>query len=274
MKSISGRGKLLLSIALGAFVFQACEDDPPLPTSVKKWDNIAISAKNELPKPAGRNEEGTATLELMSDNSLKYNFTINNLTAGDALSAAHIHPGTAGQNGGILINLNPTFSGAGATGTVTGLRQGQVDSLLNTPVYLNVHSTQVPSGLVRAQLDHIVEFAFDIPLSGANEVPAVTTTATGTAILRLTDDKILYSMVTVTGLETNDTLTASHIHRGAAGTNGPVRIFLANNKDEFGIPRVTTLVDSLYNILKSADPIYVNAHSKLRGPGVVRGQIR
>jgi len=275
MKSISGIGKLLLSITLGTFVIQACEHEAaPLPTSVKKWDNITINAKNEVPAPAGRTDEGTLTLELMSDNSLKYDFHIHNLAPSDALAAAHIHPGNAGQNGGILINLNPTFSGPGATGTVTGLRQGQVDSLLNTPVYFNLHSNQVPSGLVRAQLDHVVEFAYDINLSGTNEVPAVTTTATGKAVLRLTDDKILYSMVTVNGLETNDTLTVSHIHRGAAGANGPVRIFLCNNKDEFGIARSATLVDSLYNILKSTDPIYVNAHSKLRGPGVVRGQIR
>jgi hypothetical protein len=275
MKSISGTGKLLLSAAIGAFVLQACSsDDAPLPTSVKKWDALTLSAKNEVPAPAGRTEDGMVTLELMSDNSLKYDIMLHSIKAGDALTAAHIHPGNAGQNGGILINFNPTFNGLLASGTVTGLRQGQVDSLLNTPVYVNVHSNQVPSGLVRTQLDHTVTFAYDIALSGANENPAVTTTATGAAVLRLTDDKTLYSLVTVNGIETLDTLTASHIHRGAAGTNGPVRIFLAANKDEFGIPRTSTLVDSLYNILIGTDPIYVNAHSKLHGSGIIRGQIR
>jgi CHRD domain-containing protein len=275
MKSISGTGKLLLSIAIGAFVFQACSsDNAPLPTSVKKWDNVTISAANEVPAPAGRTETGTLSLELLSNNSLKYNIQVNNLTAGDALVAAHIHPGNAGTNGGVLINFNPTFTGGNASGTVTGLRQGQIDSLLNTPVYFNVHSNQVASGLLRAQLDHVVKFAYDINLSGANENPAVTTTATGKAVLRLTDDKTLYSLVTVNGIETNDTITVSHIHRGAAGTNGPVRIFLASNKDDFGIPKTAVLVDSLYNILIGTDPIYVNAHSKLHGSGLVRGQIR
>ncbi len=275
MNSISGTGKLLLSYAIGAFALQACSsDDAPLPTSVKKWDNVTISAANEVPAPAGRTETGTLSLELLSDNSLKYNIQVNNLKAGDALVAAHIHPGNAGSNGGVLINFNPTFTGGNASGTVTGLRQGQVDSLLNTPVYFNVHSTQVPDGLLRAQLDHVVQFAYDINLSGANENPAVTTTATGKAVLRLTDDKTLYSLVTVNGIETNDTITVSHIHRGAAGTNGPVRIFLANNKDDFGIPKSAVLVDSLYNILIGTDPIYVNAHSKLHGSGLVRGQIR
>jgi len=275
MKSISGAGKLLLSYAIGAFALQACSsDDAPLPTTVKKWDALTLSAKNEVPAPAGRTEDGMVTLELLSNNTLKYDIMLHSLKAGDALTAAHIHPGNAGQNGGVLINFNPTFNGLVASGTVTGLRQGQIDSLLNTPVYVNVHSTQVPGGLVRAQLDHNVVFAYDGALSGANENPAVTTTATGAAVLRLTDDKTLYSLVTVTGIETNDTITVSHIHRGATGTNGPVRIFLANNKDEFGVPRSSVLVDSLYNILIGTDPIYVNAHSKLHGGGIVRGQIR
>ena len=275
MKLISVSGKLLPLIAYAVFILQACKHEAaPLPTTVKKWDNLEITAANEVPAPAGRLEEGSLTLELMSDNSLKYDFHIHNLSPSDALVGAHIHPGNAGSNGGILINLNPTFQGPAAEGVVKGLRQSQVDSLLNTPVYFNVHSNQVPNGLARAQLDHTVTFAYDGVLSGANENPAVTTTATGTAVLRLTDDKTLYSLVTVNGIETNDTITVSHIHRGAAGTNGPVRIFLANNKNEFGVSRSTVLVDSLYNILISTDPVYVNAHSKLHGGGIVRGQIR
>lgn len=275
MKFISITGKLMPLIAFSVFVLQACKHEPaPLPTTVKKWDEVEILAVNEVPAPVGRTEEGSLTLELLSDNSLKYDFHLHNLSPSDALVAAHIHPGNAGSNGGILIDLHPTFNGAFAEGVVKGLRQGQIDSLLNTPVYFNVHSNQVPSGLARAQLDHEVKFAYDINLSGANENPAVTTTATGKAILRLTDDKTLYSMVTVNGIETNDTVTVSHIHRGAAGTNGPVRIFLAANKDEFGIPKTAVLVDSLYNILIGTDPIYVNAHSKLHGSGLVRGQIR
>jgi hypothetical protein len=242
-------------------------------TSVKKWDAIPMKAAFETPAPAGRLEEGEATLELMSDNSLKYDFHIHNLSPSDVLTAAHIHTGDAVTGGPVFINLNPTFAGPGANGVVKNLTAEQVDSLLHGKVYINVHSTQAAAGLVRGQMDAQVRFAMDIILSGNNESPAVATTASGLAILRLMNDDTLWSKVTVTGIETNDTFTVSHIHRGAAGTNGPVRIFLASSPADFGIVKKTFLVDSLKNMVLN-DPTYVNAHSKLKPGGKVRGQIR
>ncbi len=275
MKPSTGTRYLMyLLLPTMIFVFSCTHDSAPLPTSVKKWDALTIATKNEVPAPVGRSEEGEVTLELLSDNSLKFDFHIHNLTPGDALTSAHIHYGDAGtESGPVFINLNPSISGAGASGIVTGLRQGQIDSLQGSNVYFNVHSTQLPAGIARVQLDKKVEFAMDIPLSGANENPPVTTTATGLCILRLTDDKMLYSKITVSNIETNDTIRVAHIHRGAVGTNGQVRIFLAATIDDFGVWKTTTLVDSLYNMVKN-DPIYANAHSKLKGSGLVRGQIR
>jgi hypothetical protein len=263
-------GSVLLAILL-----QSCKHDSDSGAStLRKWSDVELKAVYEVPAPAGRNEEGEATIELLNDNSLKYTFHIHNLSPSDALTNAHIHAGDAGTSGGVLIPFNPSFIGAGATGTVTGLRQGQVDTLLNMPVYINVHSTQAPAGLVRAQLDKEMDYALDIPLSGANERPSpVTTTATGLAILRLTTDKTLYSNVTVSNLESNDTLTASHIHRGDATVAGPIRITLCSSKADFGVVKSQTLVDSLISILKN-DPCYANAHSKLHGPGLIRGQVR
>src|ERR1700754_3595404 len=87
-------------------VLQSCEHDPiPGPASIKKWDNIEMSSSYEVPAIAGRNEEGEASLELLSDNSLIYNFHIHNLTPGDVLTNAHIHAGDAGTSGGVLIDL-------------------------------------------------------------------------------------------------------------------------------------------------------------------------
>lgn len=245
----------------------------PPPTTVKKWDNILMKTIYEIPAPPNRTEEGELFLELLSDNSLKFDFHIHNLTPGDVLTAAHVHPGDAGTAGGVLINFAPTFVGGGATGTVANLRQGQIDTLLTMPVYFNVHSTQFPGGLVRGQLDKKIEFAMDIPLSGTNEVPAVSTTATGLATLRLTDDKTLYSTITVSNLESDDTLNVAHIHRGATGINGPVRIFLAASLADFGVQKTAQLPDSLYAMLRN-DATYVNAHTRRRPGGKVRGQIR
>lgn len=262
-------------VLLAIIMLQSCENDKDNgPTSVKRWDNIEMKAIYEVPAPPGRTEEGEASLELLANNSLKYNFNVQNLSAGDALTDAHIHVGDAGTSGPIFIPLNPTFSGAGASGTVTGLRQGQVDTLLGMPVYINVHTQQVPAGLVRGQLDKEIDFAADVALIGANERPTpVNTTATGLAILRLTTDKTLYSNVTVNNLESNDTLTAAHVHRGTADVAGPVRITLASSLADFGVVKTQTLADSLVTLLKN-DPTYVNAHSKRYPAGVVRGQIR
>jgi hypothetical protein len=105
-------------------------------------------------------------------------------------------------------------------------------------------------------------------------VPPVNTTATGLAILRLTSDKVLYSTVTVNNLESNDTLTVAHIHPGAVGTNGPPIIPLCNSLADFGVLKISNpLPDAQYNQLLY-DPMYVNAHSRRHGPGLVRGQIR
>jgi len=67
---------------------------------------------------------------------------------------------------------------------------------------------------------------FTAALTGANEVPAVTTTATGTAVFGVSvinDTIILSYRVDVAGM---DSTTAAHIHDGAAGVPGPVIVTL------------------------------------------------
>lgn len=274
MKPIHWKG-YWLPIALLCISLNSCDHEPGvLPTVVKNWSAVEIKSVYEIPAPIGRTEEGEIEeMQILSNNSLKFTFHVHNLTPGDVLTAAHIHLGDAGTNGPVYINLNPVFNGALGSGTVTGLTQGQIDTLTTQPCYLNIHSSQVASGLLRAQLDKEIKLAMDVPLSGANENPAVITTATGSCILRLTDDKVLYSKITVNNIESNDTLRVAHIHKAGKSTNGPVRIFLASTIADFNVMRSTTLVDSLYTMLLN-DSVYANAHSKLRGSGLVRGQIR
>lgn len=274
MRTAITSGPYRLSIVFFVLLLSACEHkEGVLPTVRKNWSLLEMKSTYEIPAPAGRTDEGEIDIQLLSDNSLTYDFHIHNLNPGDAITAAHIHLGNAGQNGPVYLNLAPVVNGAGATGKITGLREGQIDTLLNQPVYVNVHSSQVPGGLIRGQLDTEISFAKDVPLSGLNENPAVTTTATGLCILRLTENKILYSTITVNNIESSDTLRVAHIHKAGPRSNGPVRIFLANTINDFGVLKTTTLVDSLYTMMLT-DSIYANAHSKLRGSGLVRGQIR
>src|SRR3954469_1176389 len=57
--------------------------------------------------------------------------------------------------------------------------------------------------------------AADVTLSGASEVPAVTSSAAGTGNVTIKDDKSVTAKITVTGM----TPTAAHIHMAAAGAN-------------------------------------------------------
>ncbi len=77
----------------------------------------------------------------------------------------------------------------------------------------------------------------------------------------------------VQNLAEGDALRFSHVHSGATGVNGPIRIFLCHTADDFGQNIVTDLTDEEYNFLLN-DAAYVNAHSNFSPPGLVRGQIR
>ncbi|HLP38399.1 CHRD domain-containing protein [Lacibacter sp.] len=269
--------KFLLKSAVLLFlpaVFFSCKKNKTDTTVVKEW-SLNLSAKNENPAPASRAESGLATIKLMSDNSITYNFNVTGLASTDALTAAHFHSGNAGANGSVILNFNPSFSGTASSGTILNVRQSLVDSLKNdaNEIYFNVHSNQVASGLVRAQINTKVELAMDIMLSGANEVPAVNTSATGMAQLRLTADKKLYSVITVSNLAAGDALLFAHLHNGAVGVNGAIVLGIAGSASDFAVNKVYALTDAIYNSIKS-DAMYVNAHSTLYAGGVVRGQIR
>ena len=265
---------VILSLAACSILMFSCSKstDTPAAATVSWSTTVAMSAKFEVPAPAGRSETGSADLQLMSDNTLKYTVVVNNLTSGDAITASHIHLGNAGVSGGVYIPFSGPFSGSTFTGTVQ-LTAGQADTLKNQEAYVNVHTTQVGGGLLRGQIDSKVVYAADIALSGANEVPAVTTTATGTAIVRMTENKKLYVKVTVNNLETGDALTFAHFHSGASTVSGPVVLGFYSLASDFGTLKTLTVDNTFYASLL-ADPLYVNTHSTAHGGGLIRGQIR
>lgn len=106
-------------------------------------------------------------------------------------------------------------------------------------------------------------------LSGANEVPAVTTTATGDAVGSFDKTtKILNLTVTYGGV----TPTAWHIHKAAAGVAGGV---VFNFGTEFKTPFVFT--SAALSAAQEADLVgglnYVNIHSAKAPGGEIRGQL-
>jgi plastocyanin len=117
-------------------------------------------------------------------------------------------------------------------------------------------------------------------LSGANEVPAVTTPASGAFTASAGANSLAWQMQ----LASNGILVA-HIHSGAAGTNGPVVAFLygpatgKNLIEAGGTLTVDNLVGPMAGNWKAfsdafaAGTLYVNAHSAANPGGEIRAQI-
>jgi hypothetical protein len=107
-------------------------------------------------------------------------------------------------------------------------------------------------------------------LTGANEVPPVSTKATGRSTIAVADDRSVSGSVIVENL----TPTAAHIHQAAAGANGPIIIPLTKASDTmFSVPPNTRLTDAQYAAYKSGN-LYVNVHSAAHPPGEIRVQMK
>ena len=108
-----------------------------------------------------------------------------------------------------------------------------------------------------------------VTLSGAQEVPAVTTSASGGGTIMINADKSVAGSVKTTGVAG----TMAHIHMAAAGKNGPVIVPLTQGADNtWSVPAGAKLTDEQYNAYKAGD-LYVNVHSAENKGGELRGQL-
>lgn len=108
-----------------------------------------------------------------------------------------------------------------------------------------------------------------VTLSGANESPPVTTSATGGGTITIGDDGSVSGSVTTTGIAG----TAAHIHQGAAGTNGPVIVPFQKDGDTYKAPAGAKLTEAQVASFKAGD-LYFNVHSAANPGGEIRGQLK
>ena len=107
-------------------------------------------------------------------------------------------------------------------------------------------------------------------LSGAQEVPAVSTSGAGSSTIAVSPDKSVSGSVTTSGMAG----TVAHIHTGAAGQNGPVIIPLTKSgENTWSVPPGTKLTDAQYDSFKAGN-LYVNVHSAAHPGGEVRAQLK
>jgi len=109
----------------------------------------------------------------------------------------------------------------------------------------------------------------NVVLSGNQEVPPVSTAATGSGTLTVLMDRSVFGSVTTSGVAG----TAAHIHLGAPGQIGPVIVPLNKTGDNtWSVPPSIRLNDTQYEAYRLGN-LYVNVHSAANPGGEIRGRV-
>lgn len=135
---------------------------------------------------------------------------------------------------------------------------------------MNKSRSVIAAALLAATFGSAYAEDVSVKLTGAEEVPAVTTEASAAGKISIAKD------LTVTGsIKTQGVVgTAAHIHEAAAGKNGPPIITLTKSGDDtFTVPEGSKLTEAQYQSFKTGG-LYVNVHSAEHKPGEIRAQLK
>ena len=109
-----------------------------------------------------------------------------------------------------------------------------------------------------------------VKLTGSEETPPVTTSATGGGKITIAKDHSVSGSIKTKGVEG----IAAHIHVGAPGESGPPIITLTKGADgAWTVPDGSKLTDEQFASFQSGK-LYVNVHSAEHKPGEIRGQLK
>ena len=109
----------------------------------------------------------------------------------------------------------------------------------------------------------------NVILNGNQEVPPVSTAATGSGTIKVLNDRSMSGSVMTSGVAG----TAAHIHMAAPGKNGAVIIPLDKTGDNtWSVPANIRLNDAQYEAFGLGN-LYVNVHSAAYPSGEIRGQL-
>jgi CHRD domain-containing protein len=109
-----------------------------------------------------------------------------------------------------------------------------------------------------------------VKLTGDQEVPPVTSTATGVGTIVIKNDHAVSGSIKTTGIEG----TVAHIHLAEPGKNGPPIITLTKTAEStWSVPEGAKLTDDQYQSFKQGN-LYVNVHSAEHKGGEIRTQLK
>jgi uncharacterized protein (TIGR03118 family) len=224
-----------------------------------------LSGESEVPAVVTTGS-GRGTISLEGSN-LTYQISFSGLS-GPAI-AAHFHLGASPTN--TSNTVLPLTVPAATSGTISGsmlLTPDQAAIFLGGMAYVNIHTANNGGGEIRSQ---IVPLRMSISLNGANEVPPVTTTATGTGSLTLIGNQLFYD-IHYSGLAGPATL--AHIHGPAdPSTSASPLVPLATPSGTSGSIGGLVSLDPTNLTYLLSGLTYINIHSTTNAGGEIRGQI-
>ncbi|MDX8048026.1 CHRD domain-containing protein [Lentzea sp. BCCO 10_0798] len=269
-------------------------DQPTKPATGKPvFFTAELDGRQEVPTPGGPavGDEDASAKALVEVRGDRVTFALE-WKKTSQLSLGHIHQGAAGQNGAVKVNLFTTAmpetlsSAAGQTVVDPKL----AEDIRKNPAgfYVNLHSTEKPGGAVRGQLTPLARQINPLDIlkggklrafsNGRNEVPVQGGPKVGdpdgqaVTLVRPTATGVDFSLAWVNV----DAATLGHVHQGAKGVNGAVKITFFGTAVPNGIFAVsgTATADkaTLDALRQSPQGFYSNIHTAAFPGGAVRGQ--
>lgn len=255
-------GQLFERAALGTAAAALCAAAASAQTIVLKAELTGAQVVPPVTTPA----MGTAWFLVDLDaNTVTFDLTYDQLSAAE--TGAQIEGfAAAGSNGTSQFTLGP---GKHKTGTWS-YTPADEQSILDGMAYVVIQSSAFPAGELRGQIEvaaaHRVLVA---SLDGAQEVPPVTTTATGTGIFLVnTQTNVLTYQITFADLSSTETEAHLHGYVPAGQTAASVHD-LGLGFHKTGTWTYTQANEA--NILQ--DLVYANIHSTNNPTGEIRGQL-
>jgi hypothetical protein len=156
----------LVAVTIMIFGVAGCGSKNPNNPSDTTIFTVQLSALNEVPPVtnAEATARGTAVITFnKTTNTIDFNVSVNGLSSTSVLTAAHIHPGAVGVNGGALVPIGltsanaPSLASGSATFSFLSVAPPAGDTITNILAapqnfYFNVHTTANGGGVMRGQL--------------------------------------------------------------------------------------------------------------------------
>jgi hypothetical protein len=160
-----------LAVAVSLLAAGCSKDATTAPTATNPSFTATLSPANEVPAIGNAESVGRGTVTVtftptysggaITAATAVFVVNLTGFPANTPINAAHIHPGAAGVNGGVLVSTGLAggqvvlANGSGTfTSPAVSVLPAVAQQIINTPeaYYFNVHSTINPGGVARGQL--------------------------------------------------------------------------------------------------------------------------